>query len=1158
MSNAPERGWNGRPAQPVRRTRREPPVPHKPSPVAARQTVVKAPHGDIATSGSGYGLARARRAERSAPVKRAQRAVYDSLTPAQKQAIIRNATGSVKANLAPIHAGRVARARDIARAQATKDTKGGSDRARAAAYLAAHPEVLHPGHPAHGSALASIIAAAKLGPAVVKGASDLAAKAAPYAVAGYAPALSLTANVLGKGKELNRLASNAGRDLVDIPANAIPSLYKLGETAIHDPKKAAGMVAQPYIDVAKHPVRSFEDHPLGTALLFSGLKGGSGRAAGQALRTIPSNATRRAGSTARSARRVEGTALEQRRAYSPDVINKAVQVAVERNRQRRAAKVDTKAAAATGERAVELQTKAVKLRGTQMSENQIRRRVDEHQDLTETLRRSDRGRAVGAAQQAIPRSVRKAGPAAVLVAQRIIKPNDADLHAYRNELVASQPSLSHAKLGASKTLVAHIDKALTRGVDWQAVSKAADDYRATQVPGQKALGDAGLLDSGQVERRTLLPYAVRNMGAKSDGERIVAQDGSPLTNDAIRAHMQVNGVPEAAYVTQAPNRRGARNFFRSSDEPAKAGAAKYTGKATTEGTFDAHPDVLVEGAANTQALVSQQEHFGKFVTDFGRRDGKGELKTYATFRQAQQAANNMLHQADGSPRAGALKFRPVRVNPFAGRKDQLEQLVNDANVDHTAHNSVHDALHDALSGNPGEGPWALIPEAAADRQIQHLKVLGGGGLGKTFQVGSSAFRRTVLATSPRWLYGNLLEGLGRAAVAHAGPRAYVTGSRVMKRLGELDPKAAQELQARALGGGNLKMAERQQIHRGAEQFAQTPLAPIAHALGTFWRTPGPKQVAGVWNKWTDFVFNTVNGRAESAIQKAMLGQAVRKSPLMEESMVKLGQKAVDQAARGLRNTNEQVRFARQVDDMYGKYGKMSPGLRRSISTLTPFAAWAMSAVKFTYLVLPRDHPVLTSLLASSNQATEEWRKQHGLEMFAAGAVPGFLQGSIPVGGGGKIRASRYSPTSIAGSPTDSLAGLLLPQVSGVQEALQGRDWKGAKLRGKNGQDANDVDKLLAAGGAFLTSTVPLLAQGQRIKAKGSLGAGAKAEVDPFPAIRPKGAVDGGGSAVSSGPVDPTLAIRHQVQAAQREATRGLAEDPEILRIRREIAAAARP
>src|SRR4051812_22956845 len=61
-----------------RRVRADPGGPRKVRAVKPKRTVVKPPAGDVASSGGDYGMGEAKRAERSAPVKRAQRAVYDS------------------------------------------------------------------------------------------------------------------------------------------------------------------------------------------------------------------------------------------------------------------------------------------------------------------------------------------------------------------------------------------------------------------------------------------------------------------------------------------------------------------------------------------------------------------------------------------------------------------------------------------------------------------------------------------------------------------------------------------------------------------------------------------------------------------------------------------------------------------------------------------------------------------------------------------------------------------------------------------------------------------------------------------------------------------------------------------------------------------------
>jgi hypothetical protein len=108
------------------------------------------------------------------------------------------------------------------------------------------------------------------------------------------------------------------------------------------------------------------------------------------------------------------------------------------------------------------------------------------------------------------------------------------------------------------------------------------------------------------------------------------------------------------------------------------------------------------------------------------------------------------------------------------------------------------------------------------------------------------------------------------------------------------------------------------------------------------------------------------------------------------------------ARRRSLTANEQVAAARWIDRAYGKYSKFGPEQRKWLTMYTPFAAWWLNSVKFFAQVLPVDHPVLLSLMASANEATLQWRKEHGLvEPWAAvgdKTLPGFLQGSIPLSG----------------------------------------------------------------------------------------------------------------------------------------------------------------
>lgn len=947
------------------------------------------------------------------------------------------------------------------------------------------------------------------------------------------------------GDILARPTVAVAKDYIDINANAVPSLYHLGTTVgTGHIGQAAKMVAQPYKDFAKDPVGTFKAHPLGTTLLLSGPKSLAGRGAGRMLRLAPKgSALERAGSISRDAKTIEGTTLRQERSYSPDVITKAAQVTIERSKARKVRRLKDKAAAARRQgkedRADELSTQVKAINPSRMDVKAVQKRVDARVDANEIIRRQNRAKVTRQVDDALPKKGKEAVP---LVAQAITKPDRADLAAYRSEIEKNAPTRP-GRARQNKELRKQIKRAET-APDMGAVAKAATEYRKVVKPLQDKLVDSGLLSKEQTEMAPLIPYATSHMGAKfvkehyrQGGKKLsktqvrelrqthtpdefsalvekvpgrLQINGREVTADAVRADMKANGFQEPAYVTQAPGTRGARNYYVAQHEAPSVSTRQRTGEATRKGTFDAHPDVLREGAARMQGLVDAHEGYSKFVGEFANR---GADKQVRTFRSHADAAD---HAADLAETTG-VQWRPVKIKPFAGRKEQLESLLDHTHPDNQAAvPELSKALEDAVESTEGPGPWALVPKVAADRMSQHVRVQGAGGGGKAFQAFTGAFRKAVLATSFKWLFGNVAEAGLRSAVSRSGPRSYITGKAILKHLEEADPAAAQELQARALGGGHYAMADRMPV-RKAEQFKDTRLEPLANAMAAFWRAPGPKQVSAVWRHWTELVFHRINQPLESRFQTAMLGSEVRRQ-LMSDRVVKLSSKAMDEAAEGLRNTNTQARFAEAVDRMYGQYSKFSPAQRRAIALYTPFIAWTLNALRFTAEVLPRDHPALTSLIVAANQSSEEWRRDRGLDKFMEGAVPGFLQGSIPKGEG-KLRVSRYTPFGAFGDLPGTLADAVLPQGSSALAALKGQDWKGKELRDENGQPIDDVAKFAEAFKALAEGTIPIVGQAVRVQGnEGGLVEGLRQEVDPLkPIAPPKKKVRRTGSGVQWGP-----------------------------------------
>jgi hypothetical protein len=307
------------------------------------------------------------------------------------------------------------------------------------------------------------------------------------------------------------------------------------------------------------------------------------------------------------------------------------------------------------------------------------------------------------------------------------------------------------------------------------------------------------------------------------------------------------------------------------------------------------------------------------------------------------------------------------------------------------------------------------------------------------------------------------------------PTSYATAKRNIIALRKIDPEAARSLQARATPGGNFSATER----LARERVTAQEMGKMGRALHAFGSKPGPKQLGQLYEGYTNVVFKAINGKLEGVAQTAMLGRAMRNHPLGFNNLGGLAGKAAEEAARGLKDTAVQAELGRAVDRMYGQYDKFSPGVKNTIANYTPFIAWTLNAVNFLTRVLPADHPVLTGLLASANEATEKWRKQHGLFLDAlgqtSGQLPGWLQGSIPGKAGSHLRLSRYTPFGLVENdtgPLETFAGALLPQAQEIIQNFGGKDWQGKDLS-KNPSFARAA---MAAAVSFIEGQVPATSQ----------------------------------------------------------------------------------
>jgi hypothetical protein len=269
---------------------------------------------------------------------------------------------------------------------------------------------------------------------------------------------------------------------------------------------------------------------------------------------------------------------------------------------------------------------------------------------------------------------------------------------------------------------------------------------------------------------------------------------------------------------------------------------------------------------------------------------------------------------------------------------------------------------------------------------------------------------------------------------------------------------------------------------------------------------------------------------------------------------RLSQDAVDEAARGLVNTPTQRRWMDAQYELLGKYQGFSPTMRAATQTLLPFIPWMLNAARFTFWTMPAHNTVKTALLERVNEVSQQdWQDLH------KDVPPGGLKYAIPSGDGGWIDLARYTPTgafteAAGGGGYQTFTSQILPQIGGVQAALEGRDPFGRELKAPKTPENPEgkANPIAVALNSAIEATVPYVAQARRLREGGGTAFPTSTLIDPqvkpgttgqmsavrrtFDPLRPTylRAPTGGASSQAA----PTGAAARAVRRAQRHATRG--------------------
>ena len=268
----------------------------------------------------------------------------------------------------------------------------------------------------------------------------------------------------------------------------------------------------------------------------------------------------------------------------------------------------------------------------------------------------------------------------------------------------------------------------------------------------------------------------------------------------------------------------------------------------------------------------------------------------------------------------------------------------------------------------------------------------------------------------------------------------------------------------------------------------TKLAPFAAAFGAVRRTPGPKQVVNLYQRYRDGMFAFNERFIERQSQYAQLGKAARREVREKTGQwhkaMKLGDDAVADLAKGLLKTDKQIKYAREIEEVLGRWSRHSPAMREFLIDYMPFATWARNAATFAFLTLPAKHPIKTGIATAIFEMTEQERDRLGLSHFAAPGtrLPGNLQGSIPLGGGALLTPQSLTTFGFAADLQTSLSGMVLPQFP-LQE-LAGLDFTGEKLVDAEGRPLDELGQAKVAFMATAQAYIPFLAMGQRIEENG--------------------------------------------------------------------------
>lgn len=439
------------------------------------------------------------------------------------------------------------------------------------------------------------------------------------------------------------------------------------------------------------------------------------------------------------------------------------------------------------------------------------------------------------------------------------------------------------------------------------------------------------------------------------------------------------------------------------------------------------------------------------------------------------------------------EYTPVNMAEFRDSLDNMnKQFIVHKQGAKNQYEEMESILQRALKEPTGkqEPVYWLVPKKLIEHLEKHAKI--ENETGSILRAINREFKGSVLAFSPKWHLGNIADMALRMFFEGVGPTSYVRGRRILNKLenGTKEQQEAYRDIMSLIGGGHLTSVDNSlqeftrttQWERDAMKDAQLRVHTTSIRLGR----RGYRAILGGYRDFQKGSF-WFGHFVEKNLRTAVLGKGISKELLSKKfsyiqrntwHAIHEQSDIIEEITKGMLDTEKQRKYAHYVNRVMGDYTTMSPGFRRAMLSIAPFALWLRASTRWV-LSLPATSPVRVTMIATINRLNEDERNKLGLSAFrSTGHLPFYMLGGITAGAPGtKGAAELYrtnSYTSFGPLTELNIANFAIPQFNNIMKALDGLSWTGDQLLKPNGDPVSTRERYgIALWNALETFVYPV-------------------------------------------------------------------------------------